>query len=174
MPMRKTVVMSALAGFALFAAETVAKPLSFKSAKSRFSFSYPADWNLQELDGGKTVTVSSADGSASFSVTVTDVKRGRDACEYLAERAAASDAKPVNLLPEDKRNISAAERKFMGVDDGCLATYQLEEAGKEVIQGVGLYTKRGQAYIIEQKLLLGDHAKYGTALSDLASSFKTF
>lgn len=171
--MRAQVLLSLSLTLALGATETVKKPLSFKSAKSRFSFSYPADWSLQELDGGKFVTVTSADSAASFSVTVAEIKRGRDACEYLAERAAASEAKPTNLLPEDKRAITAAERKFMAVDDGCLAAYQLEAGGKEVIQGVGVYVKRGQVFIVEQKLLLADHAKFGATLSDLARSFKT-
>lgn len=162
-----------LFGLAITAAEAPKKPLSFKSAKARFSFSYPGDWNLQELEGGKFVTVSSADSTATFSVTVAEIRRGRDACDYLAERASASETKPANLLPEDKRAITAAERKFMAVDDGCLAAYQLETGGKEVIQGVGVYVKRGQVFVVEQKLFLADHAKYGATLSDLARSFRT-
>jgi len=171
--MRQTFLYIIAASLVFGAADTVVKPLTFKSAKKRFSFSYPSDWNLQELEGGKIVIVASADAAASFSVTVAEIQRGRDACGFLAERAAASESKPANLLPEDKRAISAAERRFMGVEDGCLATYQLEVAGKEAIQGVGVYVRRGQVYIVEQKLMLADHAKFGATLSDLARSFKT-
>lgn len=163
-----------VAGLVFGAADMVAKPLIFKSAKKRFSFSYPADWNLQELDGGQIVVVASGDAAASFTVTVAEIKRGVKACEYLAERADRSETKPANLLPDDKRPISAAERRFMGVDDGCLAAYQLEVAGKEAIQGVGVYVRKGQAFIVEQKLMLADHAKFGALLSDIARSFKTY
>lgn len=158
---------------AIVAADPSTNVRDFKNKKARYSLVYPADWNTQELEGGNVVIFAAPEGSAAFTVTFAEIKRGRPACDFLAERGAASEPKAVNLLPEDKRPITSGEKKYMAVDDGCLATYQSEVEGKEVIRGVGVYTKRNQVWIVEQKLNLGEHAKFGTALSAIARSFKT-
>ncbi len=158
----------------VFAAEPSPAARDFKNKKARYSVAYPSDWNIQELEGGNVVIIASPDGKASFTVTFGEIRRGRPVCEFLAERDAAFEPKRVNLLPEDKRPITAAEKKFMAVDDGCLATYQSEVDAKEIIQGVGVYAKRGQVWIVEQKLPLAEHAQFGNALSGIARSFKTY
>ncbi len=172
--MNKICLLLLLTMTSVFAAEPSPATRDFKNKKARYSVAYPSDWNIQELEGGNVVIIASPDGKASFTVTVGEIRRGRPACEFLAERDAAFEPKRVNLLPEDKRPITAAEKKFMAVDDGCLATYQSEVDAKEIIQGVGVYAKRGQVWIVEQKLPLAEHARFGNALSGIARSFKTY
>ena len=139
----------------------------FRNRKLRITFEYPADWSVAEDADG--VKVTSPDGAASVSVRALATKERVSACEILKNRS--EELKLTNLLPDDKRVVTEEQLRFLGVKDGCLGAFQVFDGDTEVLSGVGLYTSGKKLWLLEQRIRVGQHEKYGAAISAAAASF---
>jgi uncharacterized protein with FMN-binding domain len=165
--MRSLVALLLLAG--TLASVIAADEKIFRNRKLRITFEYPADWSVAEDADG--VKVASPDGAASVSVRALATKERIAACEILKKRS--EELKLTNLLPDDKRIVTEEQLRFLGVKDGCLGAFQIVEGDAEVLSGVGLYTSGKRLWLLEQRLKIGQHEKYGPAISAIAASFNT-
>jgi len=153
----------------LLTSAAAAEEKTFKNRKLRISFQYPADWSVSEdADGVKVISPA---GDASVSVRALATKERIAACEILKKRS--EELKLTNLLPDDKRIVTEEQLRFLGVKDGCLGAFQIVEGDAEVLSGVGLYTSGKRLWLLEQRLKIGQHEKYGPAISAIAASFNT-
>lgn len=162
----RTILLASLLLGSLVAADAAGQKI-FKNRKLRITFAYPADWAVNEDADG--VKVSSPDGAASVSVRALATREKASACEILQKRS--QEQKLTNLLPDDKRVVTEEQLRYMGVKDGCLGAFQIVEGDTEVLSGVGLYTSGIRLWLLEQRLRIGQHEKYGAAISAVAASF---
>jgi hypothetical protein len=165
--MRNIFTLLLLAGSLLSALPAENK--TFRNRKLRIGFEYPADWSVNEDADG--VKVTSPDGAASVSVRALATKEKVSACEILRTRS--EEQKLTNLLPDDKRMVTEEQLRYLGVKDGCLGAFQIVEGDAEVLSGVGLYTSGKRLWLLEQRLRIGQHEKYGAQISGIATSFTT-
>lgn len=144
-----------------------AQEQGFRNRKLRITLQYPADWVVTEDNDG--VKVTSTDGAASVSVRALVTQEKVSACEILRKRS--EELKLTNLLPDEKRLVTEDQLRFLGVRDGCLGAFQIVDGDTEVLSGVGLYTSGKRLWLLEQRLRVGQHEKYGAAISAVAASF---
>lgn len=163
--MRFVVILFLFAG--IFSSVIAADEKIFRNRKLRITFEYPADWSVAEDADG--VKVASPDGAASVSVRALATQERISACEILKNRS--DELKLNNLLPDDKRVVTKEQLRFLGVKDGCLGAFQVVDGDTEVLSGVGLYTSGKKLWLLEQRIRVGQHEKYGAAISGVAASF---
>ncbi|MBN8220528.1 MAG: hypothetical protein J0L53_06365 [Spirochaetes bacterium] len=146
---------------------------SFKHPKPKFSVSYPADWKLSPVKEGMPFMASAPDDTANVQVR-TDAVRGKtSACEYLAKTEAGAEGGRSNLIPEDKRKVTAAQLQYMGVKEGCLAAYKIMVGKDEVLQGTGVYISGKNVWVVIQTLQTAARERHAKGVSDIAKSFTT-
>jgi predicted Zn-dependent protease len=146
---------------------------SFRHPKGKFSFRYPADWSVIPSASGDGVLVSPPENSGGTNVQIESVtvKKGKKACDYIAEDEAQAEIKKVNLIPEEKRIVAKEGLESLGAKEGCLAAYQVMEGEVEVLQGVGIYSTGKHVWRLLQVLPVSYRETYAAPLSEIAGSF---
>lgn len=160
-------------GVFLLQAEEV-KPQTVKTHKHRkakFSLSYPGDWLEKTDEAGLALSVSAPDGKANVQIRTETVKGKTTACDLLTQlEGAGADAKK-NVIPEDKRRPRAEELAAAGVTEGCIGAYRMLQDGVEVLQGIGVYVKGRNAWILMQNLQVTAREVHAKPISEIAKSF---
>lgn len=142
-----------------------------KHRKAKFSLSYPGDWLEKTDEAGVALSVAAPDGKANVQIRTETVKGKTTACDLLTQlEGAGADAKK-NVIPEDKRRPRAEELAAAGVAEGCIGAYRMMQGEIEVLQGIGVYVKGRNAWILLQNLQAAARDAHGKAVSEIAKSF---
>lgn len=169
--MKKVVLLIGLTAFSAFSNEENFR--IHKSQKGRFSVKYPATWMLTVDQKEVAFMASSPDSTANVQVKTESLKGRPTACEYLTQMEATAAGGRTNLIPEDKRRVTASQIKFMGVKDGCIGAYKVMQGEIEAMQGIGVYVNGKNVWILIQTLQSAAREVHGKDIGEIAKSFTT-
>lgn len=142
-----------------------------KHRKAKFSLRYPGDWAEKVDSGDVALSVASPDGRASVQIRTETVRGKTTACDLLTQLEGAGQDAKKNVIPEDKRKPRSEELAAAGVGDGCIGAYRLMQGEIEVLQGVGVYVKGRNAWILTQNLQAAARELHAKSISEIARSF---
>ncbi len=159
--------------FSCFAAAAGVDMKTFVHPKPKFKVQYPGDWTLILTKTGIPFMATAPDGTANVQIMTDTIKGKVTACEYLAKTEAAAEGGRTNLIPENKRNPTPTQLKFMDVKDGCIGAYKIVVEKTEVLQGTGVYISGRNVWVLIQTLQTEARDRHSWSVGEIAKSFTT-